>query len=88
MDILPNWCSCEVKEFGNQENNDLYRLHINSCLWRDENEIIAFKNKMIEAIKQGKERFDNYKKEVIKEIVEKAEKQNISEKELNTIRPN
>jgi hypothetical protein len=84
MDVLPDWCSCEVKETGNIENNALYSRHINSCLWRNKNEINTFKDKVIGAIKQGAKRFEDYKTEVIKHIVKHIEEKNVSESELET----
>ncbi|CAI2161857.1 5528_t:CDS:2 [Funneliformis geosporum] len=35
---------------GINENNTLHQSHIRNCLWREESEIKAFKDKMIEAI--------------------------------------
>ncbi|CAG8702095.1 7927_t:CDS:1, partial [Ambispora leptoticha] len=89
MAILPEDCSCEVKEFGNAENNKLHAKHINNCLWREESEIKAFKDKMIEAIlSKGGAKFKEYKNSIIQQIITQAQGQGISEAELNNNRPN
>jgi hypothetical protein len=85
---LPEWCSCEVKGTGHPDNNTLHQHHIQKCLWREASEIKAFKDKMLTAIREGKEKFNNHKSSTIQQIIKSATNQGITETELNNIRPN
>lgn len=42
---------------------------------------------MLENIKKGEKRFNDYKNSVIKEIIKKAKTQSLSEEELSNNRP-
>ena len=78
INLLPDWCECEINI--RSENEKLWEEHLKKCLWREKSEIDDFKNEMLRIINNN---FSEYKKQVIKETIEKLDKDKLKNKEPN-----
>ncbi|MCE8169297.1 MAG: hypothetical protein I3273_04200 [Candidatus Moeniiplasma glomeromycotorum] len=78
---------CPNEYVKNPENfSEYHKTHIDKCLWRPDR-INEFKDKQISLIQSIINKFNDYKNQVIKEIIQKAKNQGITQEQLNATRP-
>jgi hypothetical protein len=79
------YCST-LEELAPGRETDYYQTHINKCLWRPDR-INDFKDGQIYLLQRIINKFNDYKNQVIKEIIKSAKDQGITEEQLKTTRP-
>jgi hypothetical protein len=88
LQAWPDDCLHCPKKYAKKPENvaKYHKTHINKCLWRPDR-INEFKDSQIALIERIIAKFNNYKNQVIQQIIQKANNQGISETQLNSTRP-